>query len=247
MKLKAILIAISSLAVIIVKSQTGYFIESNVEYPGIFKPKNAKTSVYTKGNDMKMEVITKSDTRIHYYVGDTVCLIDKYNGENTYAKGTREEMKALNKENKVIFKDVVIEKTTKTEKLLDYECKIVKIKYTVTTMGFDVKTECTAWYTDKLDMNIDVTGDADSFGEKNELTDAMKSLGGVILKQETRINGMLMGTVTVNKIEKRESIDADLVVDTKGLGKAITLKKFRDKMAQRDAKQQQQMNSMKGF
>lgn len=246
MKVKAIIIVIILFAVNLVRSQSAYLIESDIVFPGYLSSNNAKTSIYTKGNDMKIETKNEISTQLQYYIGDTVTLIDKCKGyEDTYGRGTREEMNSIIPENKVTFKDIVIEKTTKTKKLLDYECKVAIIKYTVTSMGFDMKSECTVWYTDELELNESIkTGDINNVGVKNELVDAFKLLGGAVLKQETRVNSMLMTTITTTKVEKKENMDADFIIEKRAFEKPLTLQKFRNKITQRNTQRQQLMKSM---
>ncbi|MBA2611570.1 MAG: hypothetical protein H0U95_06340 [Bacteroidetes bacterium] len=248
-KTKIILLFIHLFIVNIIVGQSGYFIESEIEVPnGVGSLKSTlNSSYYLMGKDIKVELHRGNSTQIHYFKGDSVILMDKTLGyDDACGQGTREEMNELMRENdKTVYKDVTIEKTKKTLTILGFECKNAIINYKISTMGFDMKVQNTVWYTDQLTLSENIsTGDVSNIGLKNDYVDALKSLGGTILNQESKMNGATFSTITVKKIEKKDNMTSDFIIDKKGCKKMLTLKEHKKQM---DKRQTKEMRTSNGF
>lgn len=255
MRIKLFTCLLIMLAIKAVTAQNGFFMVSETE-TGANGFNNGKTTykvtVYSKGEDMKVEMSSKTATQTQFFVGDKVTVITKEEkSEDMCGEGTREEMKSImNEGSKTEYKDLKVEKTNKTETIMGYECKKVIIKYKISVMGFDMKMENVLWYTDKINLGNDLsTGDVNSMGVSNAYIDAVKALGGVVLKQESYANGTLTATTKTVQFEKKDIADAVFVIDTKGCKKMLTLKEHKDKIDEKNRNRemqelqfQQQMN-----
>lgn len=192
-------------------------------------------TTFVKGEDMKIEIVRGKSYQYQVFVGDKVTMVSRDRSPNDICgQGTREELKDINDENKTTatYEDVEVEKTKKTTKILGYVCKQAIIKYKMVSMGFKMKQEVEVWYTEEIKTKINTDPSAPA-GVSNPYTDAVTSLGGMVLKQTTKANGMKL--VELEVTECKENIVEDSMITTdeilKDCKKMLTLKEYYDKMA----------------
>lgn len=190
-------------------------------------------TIFQKGTNVKIQMESKDNLSIHSYIGDSVKIFTKEKGYNDLcAEGTRDEFKEVGEKKKMEYKDLVVEKTNDTKTILGYKCKKTIIKYSTSTMGFTLKTENTLWCTD----NVNFGGNAmpvnpNDDRPEDEYQKAVKDLG-ILLKQETRLNGRLTSTMDVVTLEKKNFTlnDIDIVNSCKSV---LTLEEYKKAMDNR--------------
>ncbi len=249
MKVKSITHFFFLFAVNIALSQTSYHIISETEMPMGSPMADSKVIInsYVKGKKIKTDVVNGTSSQIHCYTEDKCTIIAREKLSSTICgEGTPEEMKELIKsKDKIEYSDVTVQKTDKTQTLLGYECKNAVINYKISSMGIKLKNELIVWYTDKIKIEGDLsTGDANYVGVSNALVDAIKSVNGVVLKQEAKMNGLIGITTTVTQIDQKDLNDSEFIIEAKDCTKMQSLKDASKEIDKRNARRQAQQNSM---
>ena len=228
--------------------QTSLYMKSETSMPlMVFLGQKITIITYVKGNKFKSEVNTAQSNQIQCYTEDKCAIISKEKGSSIICgEGTVSEMKEFIKtKDNIEYSDMKVEKTNKTITVLGYECQNAKITYKISVMGMKIKNETSVWYTNKIKLQNDFsTGDPNLIGYSNAYTDALKSIGGVILKQESKTSGLLVATITITEIDQKEIDDSEFIPDAKDCTKMLSIKEASDEIDKRNARRQQQESMM---
>ncbi len=184
-----------------------------------------------------------------YYYADSVGLKVKHNSigcaadnwENVKAASNEKDLNAYNPT------DVKVVKTKEERTILEQVCQKAIITYKVKIGGISSKYIMEVWHTTAKDIPS-VTMSYGSIEEisSNELTDALKELGGVILYIETTMSMLTMELKTKMecvKFEVKPITDQMVELDLSKCSRTMNYKEYRKKVLERQ-RQDNRMNQM---
>jgi hypothetical protein len=125
---------------------------------------------------------------------------------------SKEELNEEKFEDEEIYSDVLVSFSDEQRKILGYQCKKAIINFTLTKDGNSSENFTFIWYTNQLKP---ISNDLPSVNKKNDYTDALQHIGGIVLYTETGMKSNTMRTInsvteiSTNKIDEKVFSVAD--------------------------------------
>lgn len=248
MKLKLNLIFVCLLFSKVIFSQTKYIIKTDMVTKMAMFSIKSKVITYFNNEDVKQFTDINGVKQYQFFIGKKVNLVTIERGfKDVCGEGTLDEWKQLNTETAgaTTYKDIKIEKSDKTEKILGYQCKkcIITCKAEVPITKAEMMIEQEIWYSEELYEKGFQIQDPKDLGVTNPLVQAVSDLKGSVLKSKIKQS---FGSVeyTVTQIEKDPLQDPIISLEqaTKDCKKMRTLKEHNDEVQGRHA-----MNHSTGY
>lgn len=190
---------------------------------------NATSVSYQKNN--KVRSITKSMgvTQEIISLSDKVIILNKFSPK--CAVITKAELAEDSLENEMPTTDVQIEKTSESQKLLEYDCVKTIIRYKIKGMNY----ETAVWSTKEITVPTPAVKPLESMKRSSYLA-ALESIEGFVLKTETYMKSSAAKTiVTVIEISTKEFDDSVFEVDDKLCKEPLNLKEYKNELQRQKA------------
>jgi len=236
MKLKLNLFFVCLLFSTAIFSQAKYIIKADMVTKMAMFSIKSKVITYFNNEDVKQFTDINGVKQYQFFIGNKVNLVTIERGfKDVCGEGTLDEWKQLNTETAgaTTYKDLTIEKSDKTEKILGYQCKkcIISCKAEVPITKAEMLIEQEIWYSEELYQKGFQIQDPKDLGVTNPLVQAVSDLKGFVLKSKIKQS---FGSVeyTVTQIEKDPLQDPIISLEqaTKECKKMRTLKEYNDEV-----------------
>lgn len=224
-------------------AQMGVYAEYVTKSDALFLPMSDITMTVNIKPGACLQEVKKGSRASDYFYSDTLgikiksqsigCAAD--NWENVRAVSNEKELKPYT------FVDVKVVKTNDERIFLEQVCKKAIITYKLKAGGFSSKYTMEVWHTTAKDLPS-VTLNYGSIEEVsiNELTDALKELGGVIMYNETTMSMLtteVKTTMECVKFEVKPITDQMIKLDLSKCGRTMNFKEYSKKAKQNERRQ----------
>jgi hypothetical protein len=236
MKLKISLFLVCLLFSKVVFSQAKYIIKADMVTKIAMFSTKSKVITYFNNEDVKQLTDINGVKLYQFFIGKKVNLVTIERGfKDVCGEGTLDEWKQLNTETAgtTTYKDLKIEKSDKTEKILGYQCKkcIITCKAEVPITKAEMMIEQEIWYSEELYEKGFQIQDPKDLGVTNPLVQAVADLKGFVLKSKIKQS---YGSVeySVTQIEKDPVQDPIMPLEqaAKDCKKMRTLKEHNEEV-----------------